>query len=81
MLHRQPDLNERDVVRQILERVSAPGKPGAVFLKDETLMDFPANVINASKYLNRVLHDVIALGVYDREASVIKAMENLGLAN
>ena len=73
-----PDLHVRVAARQIMEKVAATGEPRAVFLKNGKLMDYPAGGAKAMSYLSRDGQGVIAVGVYDHDATLEQILEDVG---
>ena len=78
MLSLLPDLHVWVAARQIMEKVAAKGEPRAVFLKNGKIMDYPAGGAKAMSYLSRDGQGVIALGVYDHDATLENLLEDVG---
>ena len=77
MLSLLPDLHVRVAAKQIMEKVAATSEPRAVFLKIGKLMDYPAGGAKAMSYLSRDGQGVIALGVYDHDATLEQILEDI----
>ena len=81
MLSQKTDLHMRVTASQILERVSDRGVSRAVFFKGGRLVDYPANGTKTRNYMSRNGRDVVALGVYDDEATIEHILEDIGSMN
>jgi len=78
MLPLLPELHVRVAASHIMEKVAATGEPRAVFLKNGKLMDYPAGGAKAMSYLSRDGQGVIALEVYDHDATLEQILEDVG---
>ncbi len=64
-----------------LRRVSDRGIPRAVFFKGGWLVDYPANSTMTRNHMSRNGKGVVALGVYDDEATIEHILEDIGSMN